>query len=71
MPYVFISDGAPEAEEYASNYVWYDPDCADSLQHAIDEVTRRCGTGGVTRRLLAEVLACARRGRRGEHASAG
>lgn len=25
MPYVFIDDGGPEANDYASNYAWIDP----------------------------------------------
>ena len=41
MPFLFVSDDGPEAEEYASNYVWYDADDPLSVRRALDEVSRR------------------------------
>ncbi len=41
MPFLFVPDGGPEAEEYSSNYVWYDADDAHSVRRALDEVSRR------------------------------
>jgi hypothetical protein len=32
MPYVFIDDGYPEAAEFDSNYVWFDPADPASLR---------------------------------------
>jgi hypothetical protein len=43
MPYLFIPDGAPEADEYASNYVWCDPTDPASLRVALDELAQRSG----------------------------
>lgn len=39
MPYLFVSDGA-EAEEFDSNYFWYDVDDPASLQQALEESRR-------------------------------
>lgn len=35
MAYVFVDDGYPDSEEYASNYVWYDPKDPQPLRAAI------------------------------------
>ena len=40
MPYIFVDDGYPEADEYANNYVWYDEKDPESLQRAWTEVRR-------------------------------
>jgi hypothetical protein len=42
MPYIFVDDGYPEADEYVNNYVWYDEDDPESLKRAWAEVRRRC-----------------------------
>ena len=34
MPYLFITDGYPEAEEFADNYIWYDAADPKSYQAA-------------------------------------
>ena len=43
MPYLFVSDGAPEADEYSSNYFWFEADDPASLQRALDEAHGRTG----------------------------
>lgn len=43
MPYLFVTDNAPEAEDYASNYIWYDANDPESVREALAEVTRRRG----------------------------
>jgi len=43
MPWLFITDGGPEAEEYASSSVWYDPRDPASVQRALDETRRLRG----------------------------
>jgi len=41
MPHIFVDDGAPEAEDYASNYIWFDSDDRGSYVRALAEARRR------------------------------
>ena len=36
MAHIFVDDGFPEAGEYASNYVWFDPADPKSVSRAYD-----------------------------------
>jgi hypothetical protein len=40
MAYIFVDDGAPEAEEYDNNYVWFDERDPDDLHRALEEANR-------------------------------
>ena len=37
MPYIFVPDGGPEADEYDSNYVWYSASDEESYARALAE----------------------------------
>jgi len=37
MPYVLVSDGAPDADDYASNYIWYEENNSASLERALNK----------------------------------
>jgi len=41
MPYVFVSDGSPEAADYDSNYIYYDEDDLESMETALDVIQNR------------------------------
>ncbi len=48
MPFLFVSDGAPEAEDYDSNYIWYEAQDAESLRRAVESAKRRSGMTQLT-----------------------
>ena len=35
MPHIFVEDGAPDAAEYMSNYIYIDEDNAQSVERAL------------------------------------
>jgi hypothetical protein len=41
MAYIFVSDGRPEADEYASNRIWFDEKDPADLRRAQLEAQRR------------------------------
>jgi hypothetical protein len=42
--YIFVDDGSPEASDYDSNYLGYDPATPGSYQQAAAEARRICST---------------------------
>ena len=41
MPYLFVHDGYPEAEDYGDNYIWYDARDPDSVERAVEIARER------------------------------
>ena len=41
MAYIFVSDGGPEADEYASNRIWFDERNPEDRRRAMLEAQRR------------------------------
>jgi len=45
MPYVFIDDGAPEARDYDSNWLYYCEDDLEDMEAALSVMEGRGGRG--------------------------
>jgi hypothetical protein len=41
MAYIFVSDGGPEADEYASNRIWFDERDPEDRRRALSLAQRR------------------------------